>query len=605
MVWLLVATLAQIVLGTSGVFDKLLLRRGVFDPWAYTFWLGMLGIFSVALLPFGLESVSLTAIFLALLGGAAFVFAMLAMFFSLNRGHASETLPVIGGFSPVFTLFIGFFLLSDKLSLGDIAGFSFLVVGGFVLFLLGGERANVKSISLILLAAILFGFSNVLAKLVFEDTNFVTGFFLIKTGGAIVASLFLLYPAARASIIASKKGALPENQFLYVINRAYAGLGSVLINVAISLAHPALVDSTQSIRYIVIFLASWFFLKEISKGKALLGKAVATGLVAIGFVSLGIVSYSRSLPAVNPDRQISWGVTFSDKFAAELGLDPEETFNAIINELHPKKIRLIAYWDEIEKEKGVFNFSELDNFVEVAEGDGAKIILSMGMKTPRWPECHVPAWTSGLTPGEKEAAVLDYLKAVVTRYRGSESVVMWQVENEPFLFFGKCQGRPDGYLGREVALVKSLDSRPVVTTDGGETGIWWRAAPYGDVFGSTMYRRVYPVSIGRYVGVVDYPITPNFFRVKEKLTRFIIGDYEKPFIIIELQAEPWGEKGTPELTYARQMEVFNLDYFKETINFAKNTGFDEYYLWGGEWWYWLKVRHNDARFWNEAQEVLK
>ncbi len=81
MAWLLVAALAQFILGTSGVFDKLLLRRGFFDPWAYTFWLGILGIFSVVLLPFGFESAPLTTIFLAMLGGAAFVFAMLAMFF--------------------------------------------------------------------------------------------------------------------------------------------------------------------------------------------------------------------------------------------------------------------------------------------------------------------------------------------------------------------------------------------------------------------------------------------------------------------------------------------------------------------------------------------
>ena len=606
MTWLLVATLAQIILGTSGVFDKLLLRRGFFDPWVYTFWLGILGIFSIVLLPFGFESASLTTIFLALLGGAAFVFAMLAMFFSLNRGYASETLPVIGGFSPVFTLFIGFLLLSDKLSLGDLVGFSFLVIGGFVLFLLGGERASIKSISLILLAAALLGFSNVLAKLVFDNTNFITGFFLIKTGGAIVASLFLLYPAARASIVLSKKGAAPENQFFYIANRAYAGLGSVLINVAISLTHPALVDATQSIRYIIIFLASWLLLKEVSKGKALVGKIVATVLIVVGFVCLGLVSYSRSLPAVDPNRPISWGVTFSDKFADELGLDPGEAFSAIMQDLKPKKVRLIAYWDEIEKEKGDFDFSELDGYIDTAGKNGAQITLAMGMKTPRWPECHVPSWTSGLTPEEKEAAVLDYLKAVIERYRGNGSVTMWQVENEPFLFFGRCPGRPSGYLQAEVDLVKSLDaSRPIITTDGGETGMWWRVAPYGDIFGSTMYRRVYPVSIGKYVGVIDYPVTPNFFRVKEKLTRFIVGDADKPFIIIELQAEPWGEKGTPELTHERQMEIFSLDYFRETIQFAKDTGYEEYYLWGGEWWYWLKVKYGDDRYWNEAKEILK
>lgn len=604
MTWLLVAAVAQFILGTSAIFDKLLLRRGFFEPWSYAFWLGILGLSSLILLPFGFQSVPVPLMLLAFAAGTVFILAMLTMFLSLHRGRASETLPVIGGFSPVFTLFISLLLLKDQLTFVDVIGFAFLVVGGLLLFLSAGERAGVKSVSLILLSALFFGLSNVLTKIVFENTNFITGFFLIKVGAALMAFTFLLYPRIRASIIASREEFVHKNQFFYVTNRAYAGLGSILLYVAILLAHPALVDATQSLRYIVIFFASWLLLKEISKGRALAGKIVATVLVVIGFMWLGFISYSRSLPALDPDRPITWGITFSQKFAGQLGLEPEETFNAIINELHPEKVRLIAYWDEIEKEKSNFDFSGLDGFINTAQNGGSEIVLALGMKAPRWPECHIPLWAAGLTPEEREQVLLDYLKVVVERYRGNDSVIMWQVENEPFLLFGKCPGRPDGYLQAEVDLVKSLDSRPVITTDGGETGMWWRAARYGDIFGSTMYRRVYPVSIGRYVGVIDYPLSPNFFRIKEKLTRFIIGDYDKPFIIIELQAEPWGEKGTPELTYERQMEIFNLDYFKETIDYAKASGFDEYYLWGGEWWYWLKIKHNDDRYWNYARELF-
>ena len=605
MTWLLVAVAAQFILGTSAVFDKLILKRGFLDPWAYTFWLGLLGLFSLVLLPFGFHLVPLEIFVLALLAGAAFLLAVLFMFLSLHRGEASETLPIIGGLSPIFTLFGGILLLEDKLSFVDLVGFGLLVGGSLLLFLLGGSRKWVRSASLLIFSAMLFGFSNVLTKLVFDETNFATGFILIKLGGFLVVLMFLASPLKRLSILRSGSGAAPKNKAFYLLNRGYAGVGSLLVNVAIFLAHPALVDATQSLRYIIIFLASWFLLKEVSKGKMLAGKIVATVLVGLGFLWLGVAGYARNLPVPDPNRQIAWGVTFSDKFAVELGLNPEETFDAIIDELHPKKVRLIAYWDEIEENKGTFNFSELDEFMRIAEKGGAGVILAMGMKTPRWPECHVPSWTSGLTPEEKESAVLDYLRAVVERYRGNESVTMWQVENEPFLFFGRCPGRPDGYLQAEVDLVKSLDSRQIITTDGGETGMWWRAAKYGDVFGSTMYRRVYPVSIGKYVGVIDYPVTPNFFRMKEKLTRFVIGDYDKPFIIIELQAEPWGEKGTPELSYERQMKLFSLEYFKETINFAKDTGFGEYYLWRGEWWYWLKVKYNDDRYWNEAKEILK
>lgn len=605
MTWLLIAILAQFILGTSGVFDKLLLRRGFFDPWAYTFWLGVLGLFSVVLAPFGFKLIPLSIILIAFLAGTSFVLAILCMFLALRRGQASETLPLIGGFSPVFTLFIGFLLLKDQLFLQDLIGFTLLVIGGFLLFLAAEGRISIKSTSLIFLSAALFGLSNVLTKIVFNNSNFITGFFLIKTGGALTALMLLIYPLARKSIIASSKESAPTNQFLYIANRAYDGIGSLFVYIAIFLAHPALVDATQSLKYIVIFFTSWFLLKEVAKGKALFGKIISTALVVFGLLWLGGASYSRSLPVPDPNRPITWGVTFSDKFARQLGLDPEQTFSAIMQDLKPKKVRLIAYWDEIEKEKNDFDFSDLDGYIDTAQNNGARIVLAMGMKTPRWPECHIPSWTSDLTPEEREEALLNNLKVIVERYKSNDSIIMWQVENEPFLFFGRCPGRPEGYLGKEVALVKSLDSsRPIITTDGGETGMWWRAAPYGDIFGSTMYRRTYPVSIGRYVGVIDYPVAPNFFRVKEKLTRFITGDYEKPFIIIELQAEPWGEKSTPELTYERQMEIFDLDYFKETIDFAKATGFEEYYLWGGEWWYWLKTKHNDDRFWNYTKELF-
>src|SRR3990167_6481945 len=97
MTWLLIAALAQLTLGTSAVFDKLLLRRGVFDPWVYTFWVGILGIFSLVLVSFGF-------LLLALLAGSIFILAVLFMFLSLHRGEASEILPIIGSLSPVFTL---------------------------------------------------------------------------------------------------------------------------------------------------------------------------------------------------------------------------------------------------------------------------------------------------------------------------------------------------------------------------------------------------------------------------------------------------------------------------------------------------------------------
>src|SRR3989344_5354361 len=56
--WFLISLLAQFILGTSALADKLLLKKTFLNPAEYAFWLGVLGLVSVMLLPFGFVSVS-------------------------------------------------------------------------------------------------------------------------------------------------------------------------------------------------------------------------------------------------------------------------------------------------------------------------------------------------------------------------------------------------------------------------------------------------------------------------------------------------------------------------------------------------------------------
>ena len=47
-----------------------------------------------------------------------------------------------------------------------------------------------------------------------------------------------------------------------------------------------------------------------------------------------------------------------------------------------------------------------------------------------------------------------------------------------------------------------------------------------------------------------------------------------------------------------------VDKFKEMINFASQTGFEKQYLWGAEWWYWLK-KQGLSKHWEVARELFK
>ncbi len=234
------------------------------------------------------------------------------------------------------------------------------------------------------------------------------------------------------------------------------------------------------------------------------------------------------------------------------------------------------------------------------------VVVVVGMKEPRWPECHLPPWAVALDADSREAALHDYIRASVERYRSDPALEAWQVENEPFLKFGLCGTRTVEALDAEIALVHERDaSRPVITTDGGEFGLWYPAARAGDIFGTTMYRKVYSPTYGKYIGVIEYPIAPSFFRLKEKIVRWLADAPDKKFIVIELQAEPWGKVEVPLLPYDDQVRVFPPEYFRETIQYARETGFGEYYLWGAEWWYYVRETQHDARYWDIVKDLLR
>jgi len=315
---------------------------------------------------------------------------------------------------------------------------------------------------------------------------------------------------------------------------------------------------------------------------------------------------SRPFPA---PQQMRYGVTFSKPFAEKLGLDWKALYAALLDDLGARKLRLPAYWDEIETREESFDFDDLWWQVREAEKRNAEIILAVGRKLPRWPECHEPGWLNNQQSAAnhqpqnkeyKQQKLLKYIEETINRFKNYESVKYWQVENEPFLPFGECPEFDKEFLEREIELVRSLDpSRPVLITDSGELGRWIPAASRADIFGTTMYFQIY----NNWIGQFRYPIGPGFFRAKSRLTDFIAG--KKPKIVVEFQMEPWNPKQIYETALEEQLAVFPESEFEERVEFVKKTGFDTIYFWGAEWWYWMGQKHNQWGFWDKARLLFQ
>src|SRR3989344_48170 len=312
-------------------------------------------------------------------------------------------------------------------------------------------------------------------------------------------------------------------------------------------------------------------------------------------------------------QKLSYGVTFSQKFSEEFGFESangmagwKRNYFPLLDDFKVKDFRLVAYLGLVETPESQFNFKDLDWQITEAEKRGAKIILVVGRKVPRWPECHIPSWARFSTPPGKKsdffgvsksdfeeggvfqrAQLLNYIKTTIEHYRSNPAIIAWQVENEPLFPFGECGTIPVSLLNQEIKLVKSLSNKPVILTDSGELGFAWPyLAAKSDIFGTTLYRYIN----NRFLGDIRYSLIPAYyFRVKAWWAEKVFG---KQILISELQAEPWNNG------------AINPEIFKEIIDYAERSGFPKAYLWGAEWWYFMKEKQGKPEMWEAARNAI-
>jgi uncharacterized membrane protein len=260
---------------------------------SYVFWLGAISIFGLVLIPFGFRY---PGIKLAGLGIAAGLLDLIASYFyytALQQGEASEELAAMGGFAPVATAVLALPFLRAPFG-GSVVGFALMSAGGFLMFFAEKQPLR-KVLPRVLMASVGFGLTNVFQKLVFNGTNFVSGY-VFFTLGTTLGSALLLAPAGwRKQIFEYSQKAQPSSKAWYMANRVMAGVGSFLVVLAVSRTEPSTVEAISGVRYVIIFVLAYaitrwkpgWFQENFRRG-VLITKSVATALIVAGLVIAGL-----------------------------------------------------------------------------------------------------------------------------------------------------------------------------------------------------------------------------------------------------------------------------------------------------------------------------
>ncbi len=342
-------------------------------------------------------------------------------------------------------------------------------------------------------------------------------------------------------------------------------------------------------------------------------------LAVIGAGAYGLYRWFR-FPTRNPDitRPKRLGTTFSQVQCRYLGLDHKEAFVEICA-LGFDVIRLCSYWNEIEPVEGVFNFRVLDWLLDKAQAYGVDVVLSVGMKAPRWPEFHFPDWVKSRynvlrsdRPLDSDPALsekaLNFVQKVVEHARDIPCIQYWQVENEPMSRVEVAEGRylSRDFVQREVELVRALvpsDRKILLTTAihilpvglGEDDQALEESLAMADAVGVNVYTKV-PIGPTLYLEPL-----PEYWRRLARWQRRIKASGKEAWIS-EAQAEPWEYKKLVATDKAEYPSASPERSVELAVTLAQ-IGYDTVLLWGSEYWYWHK-RHGFDGWWKAIEYLI-
>ncbi|MDO8559068.1 MAG: DMT family transporter [bacterium] len=297
--WLLIAVLAYFIFAVVFLVDKWLLAGPIPNHRIYSFYVGILGVAVVLLIPFvNFRILEPSYLFLAFASGASFVLGILWFFKGLKLYEPSRIVPAVGGISPIFTFLLVYIFSGGKelFNLSETTSFLLIIFGSVLITHEIGKKISWKSLRISAVSAFFFALSFVFAKYIYAAHPFLLGLIWIRLGGVLMALILLFDSQLRKNLF--KERIVPQRKIaaIFFLSQAGGAAAGILQNWAIALAplvYVAFVSALQGAQYgflliLAIFLSLKFpaILKEEISGRTLFQKIAAILLISVGLAIL-------------------------------------------------------------------------------------------------------------------------------------------------------------------------------------------------------------------------------------------------------------------------------------------------------------------------------
>jgi hypothetical protein len=263
--WITVALAGYGLNAVASVFDKFLLsEKRIGAPALYAFFLSLMNLPFMALIPFGFVLFIPWAIALGVVSGVVFLYGLLTSYMAIKRSEVSRAVPLIGvvavGF--LFILSIGAVLVSGgSISLSNVLALGLLIGGAFILATGGNGVSGPGFVRFVFLSGALAAFSMILLKLSYLSSNFATGFIWSKAGMFIGGLSLFTVPSFREAILSGHgRFATPKKKRnlmtvgYFFLTQLFGGVGTILVSYAVALGSATFVQGMNGVQYGLVFI---------------------------------------------------------------------------------------------------------------------------------------------------------------------------------------------------------------------------------------------------------------------------------------------------------------------------------------------------------------
>ncbi|MFT8313978.1 MAG: beta-1,4-xylanase [Clostridium sp.] len=116
-----------------------------------------------------------------------------------------------------------------------------------------------------------------------------------------------------------------------------------------------------------------------------------------------------------------------------------------------KIVRRDLSWGNIEKKKGVYDFSQYDKLVKSMSENNIKILFILDYSNPLYDKNLSPYTNNG------RKAFANFAKAAVEHYKGKQ--IIWEIWNEPNITFWKPKPNVDNYFKLVIETITAIKSK--------------------------------------------------------------------------------------------------------------------------------------------------